>query len=129
MSAAIRRVGVVTKRGLAGAYEHLSCLERWLRELWAPESEEFDDVLKSMKPHLNFTVDNLLSEESNAGKLAVDLKFESMDDFSPERVARRPRRSAPWPPGAWRQPHSRRALHKKGDWTLQIVGVGSWNHS
>ena len=49
--------------------------------------DNFDDVLKSMKPHLNFTVDNLLSEDSNAGKLAVDLKFESMDDFSPERVA------------------------------------------
>ncbi len=32
MSAAIRRVGVVTKRGLAGASEHLSSLERWLRE-------------------------------------------------------------------------------------------------
>ena len=49
--------------------------------------DNFDDVLKSMKPHLNFTVDNLLSEESNAGKIGVDLKFESMDDFSPERVA------------------------------------------
>jgi NAD+ kinase len=32
MSAAIRRVGVVTKRGLVGASEHLSRLERWLRE-------------------------------------------------------------------------------------------------
>jgi len=49
--------------------------------------DNFDDVLKSMKPHLNFTVDNLLSEDPNAGKLGVDLKFESMDDFSPDRVA------------------------------------------
>jgi NAD+ kinase len=32
MSAVIRRVGVVTKRGLVGASEHLSSLERWLRE-------------------------------------------------------------------------------------------------
>jgi type VI secretion system protein ImpB len=49
--------------------------------------DNFDDVLKSMKPHLQFTVDNMLSEEPDAGKLGVELKFESMDDFSPERVA------------------------------------------
>ena len=49
--------------------------------------DNFDDVLKSMKPHLQFKVDNVLSEESDAGKIGVDLKFESMDDFSPERVA------------------------------------------
>jgi type VI secretion system protein ImpB len=49
--------------------------------------DNFDDVLKSMKPHLAFTVDNVLSEEPDAGKIGVDLKFESLDDFSPERVA------------------------------------------
>ena len=49
--------------------------------------DNFDEVLKSMKPHLNFTVDNLLSDDPNAGKLGVDLKFESLDDFSPDRVA------------------------------------------
>jgi type VI secretion system protein ImpB len=49
--------------------------------------DNFDDVLKSMKPHLQFKVDNVLSEEPDAGKIGVDLKFESMDDFSPERVA------------------------------------------
>jgi type VI secretion system protein ImpB len=49
--------------------------------------DNFDDVLRSMKPHLQFTVDNLLSEDSNAGKLGVDLNFKSMDDFAPERVA------------------------------------------
>ncbi len=47
--------------------------------------DNFDDVLKSMKPHLNLTVENKLSEAG--GKMAVDLKFESMDDFSPDRVA------------------------------------------
>jgi type VI secretion system protein ImpB len=51
------------------------------------DPDNFDDVLKSMKPHLAFTVDNLLSEDANAGKLGVDLKFESLDDFSPDRVA------------------------------------------
>lgn len=49
--------------------------------------DNFDDVLKSMKPHLQFKVDNVLSDEPDAGKIGVDLKFESLDDFSPERVA------------------------------------------
>ena len=49
--------------------------------------DNFDDVLKSMKPHLQFKVDNVLSDEPDAGKIGVDLKFESLDDFSPDRVA------------------------------------------
>lgn len=49
--------------------------------------DNFDDVLKSMRPHLSFKVDNLLAEDSDAGQLGVDLRFESMDDFSPDRVA------------------------------------------
>jgi len=49
--------------------------------------DNFDDVLKSMKPHLAFKVDNLLSDDPDAGQLGVDLSFESLDDFSPERVA------------------------------------------
>jgi type VI secretion system protein ImpB len=50
--------------------------------------DNFDDVLASMKPHLAFTVENKLSEDANAPKLAVDLNFRSMDDFSPEAVAK-----------------------------------------
>jgi type VI secretion system protein ImpB len=34
-------------------------------------------------------VDNLLSEDAEAGQLAVDLSFESLDDFSPDQVAER----------------------------------------
>ena len=49
--------------------------------------DNFDDVLKSMKPHLQFTVENVLSDEPDAGKIGVNLKFESLDDFSPDRVA------------------------------------------
>jgi type VI secretion system protein ImpB len=49
--------------------------------------DNFDDVLKSMKPHLAFKVDNLLSEDADAGQLGVDLRFESLDDFSPDKVA------------------------------------------
>lgn len=50
--------------------------------------DNFDDVLASMKPHLAFSVENKLSSEQGAGKLAVDLNFRSLDDFSPESVAK-----------------------------------------
>lgn len=47
--------------------------------------DNFDDVLASMKPRLQFAVENKLS--SDGGKIGVELNFESMDDFAPERVA------------------------------------------
>ena len=50
--------------------------------------DNFDDVLASMKPHLAFAVENKLSEEADAPKLGVDLNFRSLDDFSPDAVAR-----------------------------------------
>jgi len=50
--------------------------------------DNFDTVLEGMKPHLNFSVENKLSEEPDAPNLKVDLKFKSMDDFEPENVAR-----------------------------------------
>ena len=50
--------------------------------------DNFDEVLSSMKPHLQFSVENKLSEDPNAGKLGIDLNFRSMDDFAPEAVAR-----------------------------------------
>ncbi len=50
--------------------------------------DNFDEVMDSMKPHLALTVENKLSEDANAGKLAVDLTFKSLDDFSPDAVAR-----------------------------------------
>jgi type VI secretion system protein ImpB len=49
--------------------------------------DNFDDVLKSMKPHVSFTVANRLSDDPEAGKLGVDLRFQSLDDFSPDRIA------------------------------------------
>lgn len=48
--------------------------------------DNFDAVLKSMKPRVNFAVENKLQE--GGGKLAIDMTFESMDDFSPDAVAR-----------------------------------------
>ena len=50
--------------------------------------DNFDDVLEAMNPHLAFAVENKLSEDANAPQLKVDLRFTSMDDFSPEEVAR-----------------------------------------
>jgi type VI secretion system protein ImpB len=50
--------------------------------------DNFDAVLESMKPHLAFSVENKLSEDSEASNLKVDLNFKSLDDFSPANVAR-----------------------------------------
>jgi type VI secretion system protein ImpB len=50
--------------------------------------DNFDSVLEGMKPHLNFSVENKLSDEPDAPNLKVDLHFKSMDDFEPENVAR-----------------------------------------
>jgi type VI secretion system protein ImpB len=50
--------------------------------------DNFDDTLASMKPRLQLTVENKLSEDADAPKLAVELNFRSMDDFSPEQVAK-----------------------------------------
>jgi type VI secretion system protein ImpB len=50
--------------------------------------DNFDSVLEAMKPHLSFSVENKLSEDSDAGQLKVDLRFKSLEDFEPEQVAR-----------------------------------------
>lgn len=50
--------------------------------------DNFDTVLKGMNPHLAYSVANKLSDDPNAGQLKVDLKFESLDDFAPENVAK-----------------------------------------
>ncbi len=48
--------------------------------------DNFDDRLKAMKPRTVFRVPNTLTGE---GQLSVDMTFESMDDFSPDAVARK----------------------------------------
>jgi type VI secretion system protein ImpB len=50
--------------------------------------DNFDTVLEGMKPHLNFAVENKLSEEPEAANLKVDLKFSKLEDFEPQHVAR-----------------------------------------
>ena len=48
--------------------------------------DNFDDVLKKSKPRVAFNVPNTLTGEGN---LAVEMTFESMEDFSPAAVARK----------------------------------------
>ena len=50
------------------------------------DRDNFDDVLKSMKPRLAYKVDNKLTDDDT--ELSVELNFENMADFSPENVAK-----------------------------------------
>jgi len=50
--------------------------------------DNFDAVLEGMKPHLSFAVENKLSDDADAPKLKVDLRFKSMEDFDPANVAK-----------------------------------------
>lgn len=54
------------------------------RKFLEVDVDNFDDRLKSMKPRVAFQVPNTLTGEGN---LAVDITFESMEDFSPAAVA------------------------------------------
>lgn len=56
------------------------------RKLVEIDAENFDDRLKAMKPRVAFQVPNTLTGEGN---LAVDITFESMDDFSPAAIAKK----------------------------------------
>jgi type VI secretion system protein ImpB len=53
------------------------------RKMLEINSENFDDRLKAIKPRVNFSVPNVLTGEGN---IAVDMTFESRDDFSPAAV-------------------------------------------
>ena len=48
--------------------------------------DNFNERMKSIKPRVAFNVPNVVSEEG--GNMGVDVTFESMEDFSPEAVAR-----------------------------------------
>jgi type VI secretion system protein ImpB len=48
--------------------------------------DNFDERLKAMKPRVAVQVPNTLTGEGN---LAIDMTFESMDDFTPAAVARK----------------------------------------
>jgi len=46
--------------------------------------DNFDERLKAIKPRVAFNVDNTLTGE---GQIAVDITFNSMDDFKPGAIA------------------------------------------
>lgn len=49
------------------------------------DRDNFDQVMAKMEPRLAFKVDNVLTDDDT--KLGVELKFRSLDDFSPPQVA------------------------------------------
>jgi type VI secretion system protein ImpB len=49
------------------------------------DRDNFNDVLREMKPRLAFRVDDKLTGNPDQ-KINVELRFTSIDDFSPERV-------------------------------------------
>src|SRR5262249_5834803 len=48
------------------------------------DRDNFNDVMKGMKPRLTFKVDNKLTDDDS--KMAVELRLNNLDDFEPERV-------------------------------------------
>jgi type VI secretion system protein ImpB len=48
------------------------------------DRDNFDQVLSGMSPRLAYTVDNKLQEDGT--KVGVELKFNSLEDFEPDRV-------------------------------------------
>ena len=50
------------------------------------DRDNFDEILRSMKPRLALKVPNTLSDDG--GELSVELNFTKLDDFRPENVAR-----------------------------------------
>ena len=48
------------------------------------DRDNFNNVMKGMKPRLAFRVDNTLTNDDS--KLGVELRFTNIDDFEPERV-------------------------------------------
>jgi type VI secretion system protein ImpB len=55
------------------------------RKLIEIDRDNFNNVLEGMKPRLAYKADNKLTDEDT--KMAVELRFKSIDDFHPERVA------------------------------------------
>lgn len=49
------------------------------------DKDNFDDVMAKVAPGLNIKVDNTLADDGS--QMAVSLKFKSMEDFEPAKVA------------------------------------------
>ncbi|MCU9849891.1 type VI secretion system contractile sheath small subunit [Defluviimonas sp. WL0024] len=76
-------MGVMSDLAGKSEVEQPSVADRKFLEI---DVDNFDDRMKSMAPRAAFTVPNTLTGEGN---LAVDITFESMDDFSPAAIARK----------------------------------------
>lgn len=48
------------------------------------DKDNFNDIITAMSPEVEYLVDSTLPE--HPGKLAISLKFESINDFSPDNV-------------------------------------------
>ncbi len=75
-------LGVMADLSGKGNAELPALGDRNFREV---RQETFDDFLKKSSPAVQFAVPNKLTGE---GRMAVELNFESMDDFSPAGVAK-----------------------------------------
>ncbi|MCI1680724.1 MAG: type VI secretion system contractile sheath small subunit [Ewingella americana] len=56
------------------------------RKLLDIDIDNFDERMKAMKPRVAFAVKNTLTGE---GQLMVDITFESLNDFSPDEIAKK----------------------------------------
>src|ERR1700688_3760564 len=56
------------------------------RKMLEIDVDNFDNRMKAMKPRVAFMVPNTMTGEGN---IAVDIPFESLDDFSPAAIARK----------------------------------------
>jgi len=50
------------------------------------DRDNFDAVMRGMKPRLSFRVDNKLTDDNT--QLGMELRFNSIEDFEPEQVVR-----------------------------------------
>ena len=73
------------------------------------DKDNYDDVLKGMKPRVQMQVDNKLADDGS--KLGVELNFRSLEDFSPGAWSTRSircascwKRGRSWPTCATRPP-------------------------
>jgi type VI secretion system protein ImpB len=74
-------MGVVSDLAGKSEVEQPAVADRKFLEI---DVDNFDDRMKSMAPRAAFTVPNTLTGEGN---MAVDITFDSMDDFSPAAIA------------------------------------------
>lgn len=49
------------------------------------DPDNFNEVMQKMEPNLSFKVDNKLADDDS--QMTVDLKFNKVDDFEPDRIA------------------------------------------